>query len=83
VFNDCRASYGCAWSAVRSIDAAVLSTLNRAGSARREHRHVIRILEVGTFTVDFYLIGLANLGDGNRCADHYGYRKPCANRSQK
>jgi 5-methylcytosine-specific restriction protein A len=40
--------------------------------------------DVSAYTVDFYLIGLgANLGDGEGCADHCGYRKPCASRCQK
>src|SRR5689334_21951528 len=33
--------------------------------------------------VDDYLTGLAILGDGGGCADHCGYRKPCANRRQE
>ena len=38
-------------------------------------------------TVDYYLTGLASyvsrLGDGGGCANHCGYRKPCANRRQE
>ena len=37
----------------------------------------------GALTVDYYLTGLANLGDGGGCADHCGYRKPCANRRRE
>ena len=70
-------------SLVRSIHAAVLSALNLAGSARWKHRGVIRILKVGALTVDYHLIGPANLGDGDRCADHCAYREPSASRGQK
>ena len=38
-------------------------------------------------TVDYYLTGRAScvsrLGDGGGCADHCGYRKPCANGRQE
>ena len=59
----------------------------RAAHATLRRRDIVRIV-VGdvALTVDYYLNGLASnvrLGDGGRCADHCGYRKPCANRSQE
>ena len=40
--------------------------------------------DVSALTVDFYLtFDLANLGDGDGCADHCGYREPCADRRKE
>ena len=50
-------------------------------------KDVVRIVGDVALTVDYYLTGLASygsrLGDGGGCADHCGYRKPCANRRQE
>ena len=35
---------------------------------------------LSALTVEPHLTGLATLGDGDGCADHCGYREPCANR---
>jgi hypothetical protein len=56
----------------------------RPAGAIWRRRDVVRIgVGDGALTVDFYLTGLANLGDGGGCADHCGYRKPCTNRRQE
>jgi len=56
----------------------------RPAGAIWRRRDVVRIVVGdGALTVDFYLTGLANLGDGGGCADHCGYCKPCANRRQE
>jgi hypothetical protein len=40
--------------------------------------------DVSALTVDFYLtFDLADLGVGDGCADHCGYRKPCSDRGQE
>ena len=57
-----------------------------AGAILRR-RDVVRIVGDVALTVDYYLTGLrklvSRLGDGGGCADHCGYRKPCANRRQE
>jgi len=56
----------------------------RPAGAILRRRDVVRIgVGDGALTVDYYLTGLANLGDGGGCTDHCGYRKPCANCRQE
>jgi hypothetical protein len=54
-----------------------------AGAIWRRRDVVHIVVGDGALTVDFYLTGLANLGDGGGCADHCGYCKPCDNRCQE
>ena len=56
----------------------------RPAGRRRDDVHIVT--GHAALTVDYYLTALASdigLGDGGGCADHCGYRKPCANRSQE
>jgi hypothetical protein len=59
----------------------------RPAGAILRRRDVVRIVGDVALTVDYYLTGCAScvsrLGDGGGCADHCGYRKPCANRRQE
>lgn len=60
----------------------------RPAPAILRRRDVVRS-DIGdvALTVDYDLTGLAScvsrLGDSGWCADHCGYRKPCANRRQE
>ena len=61
----------------------VAAAHHRPAGASWRRRDVRIHVGDGALTVDFYLTGLANLGDGDGCADHCGHRKPRADRCQK
>ena len=78
--------YGLAPVAATVVAAAhprVAAAHHRPAGAIWRRRDVRIDVGDGALTVDYYLTGLANLGDGGGCADHCGYRKPCGNRRQE